>query len=80
MHGDYAAGLIYLCQVRVIIFPGASILVAVIHGVSETGSGFRVEWPTAWEVKFLFFRSFLASVDKILILAGGLGAALVLRC
>ena len=50
MHGDYAAGLIYLCQMRVIIFPGASILVAVIHGVFETGSGFRVEWPTAWKV------------------------------
>ena len=47
MHGDYAAGLIYLCQMRVNIFPGASILVAVIHGVFETGSGFRVEWPTA---------------------------------
>ena len=46
MHGDYAAGLIYLCQMSVIIFPGVSILVAVIHGVFETGSGFRVKWPT----------------------------------
>ena len=43
MHGDYAAGLIYLYQMRVIIFPGASILVAVVHGVFETNSGFRVK-------------------------------------
>ena len=56
IHRDCIVGLIHLCQIHIIIFPGGSAWAAVIHGVFETSSGFRVEWPTKRE-EFNFYFS-----------------------
>lgn len=37
---------------------------AVIHGVFEAGSSFRVEWHTAGGVQVLFFMGFLLLLAK----------------
>ena len=49
----------------------------MLHGVSETSSGFRVGWHGRSLISS--FKEFSASIDKAFILAGGLGVGLSFR-
>ena len=44
---------------------GFSLVAAVICGIFEAGSGFRVEWSITGKVLFLFFKTFLLVLTKL---------------